>query len=167
MLRNQNKTAQEASLKRQQRALAKREQSGNSNLLAADNLSFFRTMPSAEPINSSETAFYFTTSFQDTVALQRANCPGYMELLPFMYSMTASNSALAYATQTLASCFRGAWIGAGGERDTENRTSQLMLGKALLATQQAISDPTKSKSDETLMAALILCLCEVRAGSPM
>ena len=121
-----------------------------------------RTMAATEPQMSPDIVFYFTTSFQDTVSLESVNCPGYLELLPCVYSATASNSALVLATQALAASFRGAWTNADCERDAENRASGTMLGKALLATQQAISDPNKSKSDETLMAVLILRLYDVR-----
>lgn len=143
----------------------KREQGLLSNRSATDLLAL-RAMASTGPKTGPDTAFYFTTSFQDTVSIERVNCPGYIELLPFVYSTTASNSALALATQALASSFYGAWTGAGGEKDAENRTSGTMFGKALLATQQAILDPNKSMSDETLMAVLILRLYEVRIGGP-
>lgn len=125
-----------------------------------------RAMASTGPKSGPDTAFFFTTSFQDTVSMERVNCPGYLELLPYVYSATAPNSALALATRALASSFYGAWAGAGGDRDAENETSGTIFGKALLATQQAILDLDKSKSDETLMAVLILRLYEVRIGGP-
>lgn len=131
------------------------------NHLAVDSF-YPRAMAATGPKISSDIAFYFTTSFQDTVSIESVNCPGYLELLPCVYSATASNSAVALATQALAATYYGAWTSADGEKDAENRTSGTMLGKALLATQQAISDPDKSKSDETLMAVLILRLYEVR-----
>ena len=123
-------------------------------------------MASTGPKRGPDIAFYFTTSFQDTVSIEGIICPGYLELLPYVYSVTASDSALALATQALAAICYGAWTSAGGEKDAENRTSGTMFGKALLATQQAILDPNKSKSDETLMAVLILRLYEVRIGGP-
>ena len=165
VLREQNKTAERASLKRQKRALLKREQDSTPNLSVV-GVPSLRVLPSTGPLTSLDTAFYFTTSFQDIVAVGRANCPGYIEFLPFAYSMTAPDSALAFATQALASSFHGAWTGTGSEKDAENRKSRTMLGKALLATQQAISDPIKSKSDETLMAVLILRLYDVRNRQP-
>ena len=145
--------------------MAKRQQGLISNHSAA-GLSPLPVMSSTGPETCPEIEFYFTTSFQDIVSMERVNCPGYLELLPYVYFATASDSALALATRALASSFFGAWTGAGGERDAENRTSGTMFGKALLATQQAISDPNKSRSDETLMAVLILRLYEVRTGVP-
>lgn len=125
-----------------------------------------RAMAATGPQMSPDIMFYFTTSFQDTVSLESVNCPGYLELLPCVYSATASNSALVLATQALAAIFHGAWTNTDCKRDAENRTAGTMFGKALLATQQAISDPNQSKSDETLMAVLILRLYEVRIEDP-
>ena len=164
MLRDQNEVAKRASLKGQGRALARREHSVTSTRSSA-NLIPLRAMSSTGPITGPATAFYFMTSFQDIVSIERANCPGYIEFLPSVFSITASNSALALATQALASSFHGAWTGAGGEKDAENRISRTTFGEALLATQNAILDPIKSKSDETLMAVLILRLYEVRIGA--
>lgn len=160
VLRNQNEAAKRASLKGQGRALARREHSLTSN--RSSDLPPLRAMSSTVPITGPATAFYFMTSFQDIVSIERANCPGYIEFLPSVFSITASNSALALATQALASSFHGAWTGAGGEKDAENRISRTTFGEALLATQNAILDPIKSKSDETLMAVLVLRLYEVR-----
>ena len=88
---------------------------------------------------------------------------GYMGCIQPLYTTAKLGSVMSVATSALALSMLGNHPG----RQAERLLSHLAFGKALLLANQAIQDPVQVKTDETLMAVLLLGMYEVSGFIPI
>lgn len=88
---------------------------------------------------------------------QAESMRGYLELLVPLHSQARPSSALHLATDTVALAVYGNYPG----RDHLLQGAMKMYGKALKKLNEDLTDPMLSKSDESILATLILSLYEV------